>query len=189
MRFHLPIAAATLALFGMLAVSPLTAAAASNAPTSHHSTAGMTQAIATPLTTATGSAMLTGTLTINRVVNQGGQLMAVGTISGVVSNATGALASLNNQAISQAFTAPLADPGSSCPILHLVIGPINLNLLGLVVTTNQIVVDITAVPGAGNLLGNLLCAVVHLLDNTSASMSAVAALLNNIIGILGSLGL
>lgn len=189
MRIRLPIAAVTLALFGMLAVSPMTAAAASNAPARHHATAGLTQVIATPLTTATGSATLTGKLTINRVVNQGGQLMAVGTISGVISNGTGALASLNSQAVSQPFTAPLADPASSCPILHLVVGPISLNLLGLVVTTNQIVVDITAVPGAGNLLGNLLCAVVHLLDNTNASLSAVAALLNQILAILGGLGL
>ena len=46
---------------------------------------------------------------------------------------------------------------NTCQVLNLVLGPINLNLLGLVVRTNQIDVRIDAVPGAGNLLGNLLC--------------------------------
>ena len=50
---------------------------------------------------------------------------------------------------------------NSCQVLNLVLGPINLNLLGLVVRTNQINVRIDAVPGAGNLLGNLLCSVTE----------------------------
>lgn len=45
---------------------------------------------------------------------------------------------------------------SSCPILHLVLGPLNPNLLGLNVSLNQVILDITAIPGPGNLLGNLL---------------------------------
>jgi len=51
-----------------------------------------------------------------------------------------------------------------CPILHLELGPLDLNLLGLRVQLNQVVLDITAIPGPGNLLGNLLCAVAGLLD-------------------------
>jgi hypothetical protein len=45
-----------------------------------------------------------------------------------------------------------------------VLGPLNLDLLGLVVTLNQVNLVINAVPGAGNLLGNLLCAVAGLLN-------------------------
>jgi hypothetical protein len=52
----------------------------------------------------------------------------------------------------------------ACPILHLELGPLDLNLLGLRVQLNQVVLDVTAVPGPGNLLGNLLCAVAGLLD-------------------------
>jgi hypothetical protein len=44
---------------------------------------------------------------------------------------------------------------ASCPILHLVLGPLN-HLLGLNVSLNQVILDITAIPGPGNLLGNLL---------------------------------
>jgi hypothetical protein len=59
-------------------------------------------------------------------------------------------------------------PGA-CQVLNLVLGPINLNLLGLVVRTNQINVRIDAVPGAGNLLGNLLCSITNLLNPGSLS--------------------
>lgn len=57
----------------------------------------------------------------------------------------------------------------ACEILELDIGRINLDLLGLVVNIAPISIDITAVPGAGNLLGNLLCAVAGLLDPTRPS--------------------
>ncbi len=54
----------------------------------------------------------------------------------------------------------------SCDVLNLVLGPLDLNLLGLEVHLNSVVLDIIAVTGAGNLLGNLLCAVAGLLDGT-----------------------
>ena len=75
----------------------------------------------------------------------------------------------------------------TCEILNLVLGPLDLNLLGLQVHLNQVVLNITAVPGAGNLLGNLLCAVTHLLDNTGAGGNAVQNLINLINGILANL--
>jgi hypothetical protein len=56
------------------------------------------------------------------------------------------------------------DEPQECPILFLDVGPIFLDLLGLQVDVSQIVIDITAVAGEGNLLGNLLCAVAGLLD-------------------------
>jgi len=55
-------------------------------------------------------------------------------------------------------------PQATCDILTLDIGAIHLDLLGLVVDLAPIHLDITAVSGAGNLLGNLLCAVAGLLD-------------------------
>ena len=63
------------------------------------------------------------------------------------------------------------------------LGPLNLNLLGLVVTLNQVHLNITAVPGAGNLLGNLLCAVAGLL-NGGGTLSEISALLNSILALL-----
>ena len=77
---------------------------------------------------------------------------------------------------------PAATTGS-CPILHLDLGPLNLNLLGLTVHLNEVVLDIAAQPGPGNLLGNLLCAVAGLLDG-SGSLSQLSALLNQILTLL-----
>jgi len=59
-----------------------------------------------------------------------------------------------------------------------------------VVTTNQIVVDIVAQPGPGNLLGNLLCAVANLLNPNggiiAGLLNQVVALLNQILTQLGA---
>jgi hypothetical protein len=53
----------------------------------------------------------------------------------------------------------------SCPILFLELGPIFLDLLGLVVEVpDPIVVEIRAEPGPGQLLGNLLCRLLGIAD-------------------------
>jgi hypothetical protein len=52
-----------------------------------------------------------------------------------------------------------------CPILFLELGPVFLDVLGLVVEIpDPIVLDIYAERGPGNLLGNLLCSIVGILD-------------------------
>ena len=76
-----------------------------------------------------------------------------------------------------------AAPLGSCDILNLVLGPLHLNLLGLVVDLNQVVLNITGMTGAGQLLGNLLCAVAGLLDGTGV-LGQVSQLLNQILGVL-----
>lgn len=63
---------------------------------------------------------------------------------------------------------PIPTPGA-CPVLNLVLGPINLNVLGLRVATNEIRLLVEAIPGAGNLVGNLLCAVTNLLNPAAAT--------------------
>ena len=78
-----------------------------------------------------------------------------------------------------------ATAAAACDILDLVLGPLDLNLLGLQVHLNKVVLHITAVPGAGNLLGNLLCAVAGLLDNTGLLNSLqLSNLLNKILSVL-----
>jgi hypothetical protein len=72
----------------------------------------------------------------------------------------------------------------ACSILHLELGPLDLNPLGLRIQLNHVVLDITAVPGAGNLLGNLLCAIVGLLDGPGP-LAQIVALLNQLLDILG----
>jgi len=76
----------------------------------------------------------------------------------------------NGRLGSHYFTTPItlsAKPNTSdptCPILDLDLAPIHLNLLGLVVQTSPICLDINGDSGNGNLLGNLLCDIANLLN-------------------------
>lgn len=81
------------------------------------------------------------------------------------------------------FTTPIS-PTAACNVLSLNLGPLHLDLLGLVIDLNQVVLNITAQPGPGQLLGNLLCSVAHLLDN-GGPLTGVSALLNQLLGRLG----
>jgi hypothetical protein len=130
-----------------------------------------------PVTGSNSSGSFVGTATINKFIVQNGQLLAVGTVAGTLTNATTGVVStvLTN------FTAPVTIAQAACQILNLSIGPIHLNLLGLVIDTNTIVLNITAQPGAGNLLGNLLCAIANALNNPSS----LATLLNGLLAALG----
>ena len=87
---------------------------------------------------------------------------------------------------SKAPAAQRAAAATGCQVLNLVLGPLDLNLLGLVVHLDTVHLNITAVPGAGNLLGNLLCAVAGLLDGTPLSglLTQLSGLLTSIFAIL-----
>ncbi|HEX6491754.1 MAG TPA: hypothetical protein VF002_10350 [Gaiellaceae bacterium] len=58
-----------------------------------------------------------------------------------------------------ASQARTAQPGP-CHILDLVLGPLHLDLLGLIVDLNQVHLQITAAPGEG-VLGDALCSLTH----------------------------
>ena len=152
-----------------LALTGLTAPASA---TSHEGTA-----VSVPIT----GAGVAGTFEIDRFVRDGSMLNAVGTFTGTAGTVTG------SQQI--AMPVDVAQSSGTCEILTLVLGPLDLNLLGLRVQLNQVVLEITAEQGSGNLLGNLLCAVAGLLDNPSGGLSGIlqrlAGLLNQILGALG----
>jgi hypothetical protein len=123
----------------------------------------------------TGGGTMTGTLSLTKFSAKDGQLVAVGTIAGTVTNAAGVVTTFLQNA-----SLPVSNLTGSCEILHLDLGPISLDVLGLKVDLSRIVLDITAQSGAGNLLGNLLCAVVNLLNNSTG----LATLLNQILALL-----
>jgi hypothetical protein len=120
--------------------------------------------------------------TINAVFNlsrfavQNGQLVAVGTLVGTITNTATGLVSTFARNIALPVTAT-----ATCDILHLELGPIDLNVLGLVVHLDRIVLDIDAQPGT--LLGSLLCAVANLL-NTGGPLDSIVKLLNQILSLL-----
>jgi hypothetical protein len=114
-----------------------------------------------------------------KVIN--GRTNIVGNLTGTLTDSAG-----GTRAVNQTVALPVNDPPSSCQILNLTLGPLDLNLLGLVVHLDTVHLTITAVPGPGNLLGNLLCAVAGLLDNNNLG-AALANLLNQILAILNGL--
>jgi|SRR4051794_11059215 len=148
---------------------------------------------ATPLTqkvAVTGTKGFKGTYTIQKFISRGGKMYAVGTMTG---KAKGKKINKKNVRM-PAGLAPTARSSqilpptpNACTILNLVLGPIDLNLLGLRVRTNQINVLIEGVPGAGNLLGNLLCGLTGLLDPNALANSPLgqlAAILNAILALV-----
>ena len=73
---------------------------------------------------------------------------------------------------------------ASCDILNLVLGPLHLDLLGLVIDLNRVILNITGQTGAGNLLGNLLCGITGILDGVGIG-AQLAQLLNQLLSLLG----
>jgi hypothetical protein len=104
-----------------------------------------------------------GVIKNGKVTVQDGQAFVSGTLKG-----TATLADGTTEQVKQKFSGVPADVTSAsqteCQILFLDLGPIFLDLLGLQVDLSEIELDITAVPGPGNLLGNLLCGLVGILD-------------------------
>jgi hypothetical protein len=141
-------------------------------------TAQTTNPLTVPISgTGADGASFLGTFTLDRVLAQAGQLLGLGTLAGTVTRPNG-----TTQDISRAVQLPLT-PSGTCQVLHLELGPLDLNLLGLRIQLNQVVLDITAQQGGG-LLGDLLCSVANLLNN-GGPLRGLTNLLNQILGSLG----
>ena len=164
-----------------------------------------------PITGTFGdSGTFSGVMNVVGFVNDNGALKAIGLISGRLNGPAGAadvedamalipvrVPALENGSCSpagapKAAAAPQPQQAASCSILHLDLGPLDLNLLGLVVHLDEVILDISAQPGAGNLLGNLLCAITGLLNGFNlgnilqgALTNVLTNLLNNLLGIVG----
>jgi hypothetical protein len=172
---------------------------------------GLSVPIAGSGTSAAGETVtFNGSFRVTRFVNSGGQILAQGVLTGIATKTVGSVATggsvvtasesivrtvsmavdTTQQTAAAAAAAPMAVAPIStqavCDVLHLVLGPLHLDLLGLVVDLNRVVLDITAESGPGNLLGNLLCAVVGLLDG-GGSTNSIVTVLNQILGALGGL--
>lgn len=128
---------------------------------------------------------LTGHFNVTQFVTRGGKTYALGTLTGKIGNRS---VTKSNVAIPTSVQQTTGvSPAATCPILHLVLGPLNLNLLGLTVHLNQVVLDINAQSGAGNLLGNLLCSVANLLNGTGLTTPLSGAQLTGLLNIVQQL--
>ena len=178
------------ALIGLLTLMPTLIGSVQSTPQVQAAAHSPLQNI--PITgTVVGGGTFSGTFDVVSFANEGGLLVANGLLDGTLIDPTGA----RHQVLNEYVTLPAslgtgngpaapAPPTLRCPILHLELGPLDLNLLGLVVHLDRVVLDITAQGGPGNLVGNLLCAVAHLLDGGSP-LDQIIGLLNRILDLLG----
>ncbi len=150
-----------------------------------------TSSICLDITAQSGPGNLLGNLLtdVANLLNQGTSLSGIlgGLTSDQLGTLTSGLTGLLNGAFNQLTSLTGALSGASVSslgttrILHLAVGPLDLNLLGLDVhldncNNGPVTIDITAQSGPGQLLGNLLGGLAHLLDSSAAT----TALLNKL---------
>jgi len=167
-----------LAPFGSLTVSPAAAAPLLTLPI-----AGTTH----------GNGAFSGTLAVTDVVAQGADIFVEGIVTGTVTQS-------NKQPLGTILNVPVRLPlsgnwrqvaglspgpqpqivlAATCGVLHLSIGAVDLNVLGVVVTTSPITFDVSG-DSAGP-LGSLVCTILNL-------VTTVTGLLNSLTSLLGTLG-
>jgi len=162
--------------------------------------AGQPQATAAPVPVhgvADDGTPFDGTFTLQRFRARHGALYAVGQLEGqlggqdVSRRVSFPVTGANNDAATTAtpqglsrLAAPVPTPGA-CSILTLNLGPLDLNLLGLRVALDPVNLLVEAIPGAGNLLGNLLCGVAGLLDG--GLLGGLGGLLNNVLATIANI--
>jgi hypothetical protein len=182
MRLRLGLVALAAVAAGALSLAVAQPAAAQRPPPR----GAVTQVTITdaPVTGGTQPGTFDGTFDVTRFSTSGGQLLVTGVLNGLVTFADGTTQEVTNQTATT--TASVAQ--ASCRILELDLGPLNLDLLGLVIDLSDVHLDITAQRGPGNLLGNLLCAIAGLLDGglpTGTALTQLVNLLNQLLGLLG----
>jgi hypothetical protein len=169
-----------LAALGFAAVGPSAATAAPLTRAAAPAADILNVPVTGTFTDATGGeGPFAGTFTPESFAAENDGLLAAGTLTGTLTDASGGTIGT----VSQAVSMPAAVAQATCQILNLDLGPLHLDLLGLVVDLNRVILAITAQSAPGNLLGNLLCAITHLLDGNPAA-GPLAALLNALLALL-----
>jgi hypothetical protein len=145
----------------------------------HALLAAQTGGVSVPVTgAAKKGGKFTGAFKIREFSVANNQIVAVGTLTGTIQNGVGSVIGT----VLRTLTLPVIIGQAECDILHLELGPLDLNLLGLEVHLDRIVLDIDADP-SGGLLGQLLCAIANLLD-IGGPLADIVALLNQILASL-----
>jgi hypothetical protein len=148
-----------------------------------------------------------GTVAVQRFVQRDGEVFAIGAVSGSLSGPAGPIgtslylpvafpvevgpgpvARADHGFIAPASSTPdygarlILAQAETCGVLHLELGAVNLNLLGAVVMTTPVTIDING--DAGGPLGALVCAI---LNNVTGLVNLLNSLLGLVTGLLGGL--
>jgi len=140
---------------------------------------------------AAGGGAFAGTLSIQRFEARGDQVVAIGMVSGRVAGGGTGLAGpvalpvqlgpgVQGAAASNAVVAQ-----ATCQVLHLDVGAVNLNLAGVLVTTQPVSIDLSG-DSAGP-LGNLTCTILATLNNVVGVVGLLNQLLGVVTGLVGGL--
>jgi hypothetical protein len=139
-----------------------------------------------------------GTLDIVEfAVNDAGDLVANGELSGDVLNRGGrVIRSIEDVPVTLPVTEIIGSDEGVCEVLSLSLGPLDLNLLGLMIHLDEVNLDLTADP-AGGILGQLLCGLAgglgldlgDLLDLDLGFLVALLDLFDLLDDLLGALNL
>jgi len=175
-----------LAPFGNLTVNPAAAAPL------------LTPLLTVPIAGTThGNGAFSGTLAITDVVAQGADVFVEGIVTGTVTQS-------NKQPLGTILNVPVRLPLSgnwhqvaglspgpqpqivlaqaTCGVLHLSIGAVDLTVLGVVVTTSPITLDVSG-DSAGP-LGSLVCTILNLVTTVTGLLNALTSLLGGLGGTL-----
>ena len=140
-----------LAAFAATAVLAVGAASASSASS---------PAAAQPLGASASAGKVGVKYKVNRFVRRGNRLYAYGTTTARYISTSGKVTTAKPHAFKAAVTVKsrrlAAKDPTTCPVLDLVLGPLDVNLLGAMIHLDQVHLTITA-ESDGGLLGSLLC--------------------------------
>lgn len=168
------------ALAAVVTVAALAfAASASSAGAPNASQQAAPQTTGTATTTQVGAVSVR--LQVNRFVKRGSRLYAVGTAISQFAPTAAKAGQYPTKTVRRAFTAPVRtlkrvqSTQRICPVLDLTLGPLDLNLLGLMVHLDTVHLTITA-DSNGGLLGSLLCSLAGRGGGGLATMKAAKTL-------------
>jgi hypothetical protein len=163
-----------------------------------------------PITgSVSGGASFVGTVNIASFAVQQGVTVAIATVTGAVVDTNGvqartglqanvvfpvsvtAGAAINGAAFrpdsrNRAFRAPgFVLASQACGSAHIELGASNVNLMGVTVMTNPVMLDVGA--ASGGLIGSLVCQILGLLGNPTMVTSLLNQLLAQLLPLVGGL--
>ena len=145
-----------------------------------------------------GGGTFAGTFSIQKFAVRDGQAVAIGFVRGAATIAGTPLGTVLAGPISLPVHVEAGGPivttaavgaavvaQATCQVVHIELGAVNLNVLGLIVTTQPIVLDLSG--DTAGPLGNLVCTLLELLNNVIGLVDLLNQILGLLTGLLGGI--
>ncbi len=137
-----------------------------------------------------------GTASINRFEQRGNDIVAIGFVSGTLTRSNKAIGTaiagevtwpvtVRSGGTAGALRTAAVAAQTTCPVLHIALGPVDVNLLGADVSLGAVTLDLVGEQGTP--LGDLVCAVSSLIGNVAAVVNLLNSLLGLLTGLLGGI--